>query len=68
MHRAVDAAVAQGVFELLGEEALVADLRERSVEDAVAGGGELDDRHLEAGVGGAQQGSDRLGLHEGERA
>ena len=48
MHRRIDAARQQGFLDLLGEQALAADLGERSVLDFVAGG--LDDHDLDRGL------------------
>jgi hypothetical protein len=44
VHRDVDAAVQQGVVDLLCEQPLAADVGQRLVEDLVAGG--LDDDNL----------------------
>ena len=45
MHRQIDPPVQQRLVDLLGEQALAADLGQRPVEDPVAGG--LDDDHLD---------------------
>ena len=45
MHREIDAAFSERVFDLLGEHALGADLRESNVENLVARG--LDDLQLD---------------------
>ena len=50
MHGEVDVAGQQRLLDLLGEQALAADLGERPVLDAVAGG--LDDAHLERASAG----------------
>jgi hypothetical protein len=64
----VDRPGEQRPLQLLGEQAVAADLRERLVGDAVALG--LEDYQLDrAGVGdGAEPVGDMIGLPEGERA
>jgi hypothetical protein len=62
MHRDVDAAVEQRVVNLLGEQALAADVGERLVEDLVAGG--LDDHDLQGALLGKLR---EVGLGRGAR-
>jgi hypothetical protein len=50
VHGGVDLAGDEGFLDLLGEEALAADLRQRAVLDAVAGG--LDDHDGDRPLGG----------------
>src|SRR5690606_36630743 len=68
VHREVGLAVEQRLLDLLDEQALAADLGQRAVDDAVAGG--LDDEELdgEAGGGRDQAIADVVGLPEGELA
>ena len=55
----VDAAVQQGFLDLLGEQRLAADFQQAAVLDAVAGGGDLDQRgDLVGPVRGAKGGGD----------
>src|SRR5437762_9635727 len=49
MHRNVDLAREEGLFNLLDEDAAGADLAERARPDAVAGGGDRDEGDLVAG-------------------
>jgi hypothetical protein len=70
MHRQVDAAVQQGLLDLLGEQAFAADLRQRTVLDGVAGG--ADDGKADFVLGHAERhGQPRAHgprLHQSERA
>ena len=56
MHGEIDRARQQGLLDLLGKQALAALLRERAVDDLVAGG--LDDRELDSILGEAVRGSE----------
>ena len=64
MHREIDAAFGQRVFDLLGEHALGADLGESDIGDLVAGG--LDDLQLDLVAALAQQRGDVIGLPESQ--
>src|SRR5690348_3365565 len=59
MDAEIDLAIEQGPVELLGPQALSADLRKRAVLDLVARGLDLDD--LDPAVGPALRGLDRRG-------
>src|SRR5260370_8197183 len=69
MHREVDFACEQRLFDLLGEQPLAAGLGERPVLDLVAGGADRDE--LDRGSGEAMGGErlpDQLRLLERQRA
>ena len=70
MHGEIDAAVEQRLLDLLGEQALAADLGQRAVLDRVAGGADDDelDRVLAHIQGGRQPGAHRARLHQRQRA
>jgi hypothetical protein len=72
MHGEVEAAVQQAVLDLLGEQALAADLGQRPVLHLVAGGADDDDLdragHGQGRMGVGQAPPRLLGLDEGERA
>ena len=62
---AVDAAVEQGLLDLLGEQALAADLQQPAVLDAVAGGGDDDQRaRPPSASSGRRPGRRRCALHQ----
>ena len=63
----VDAAVQQGLLDLLGEQGLAADFQQATVLDAVAGGDDLDqrDQGFDLGVGHAQGAADGALHHAG---
>ena len=64
VHGEIDAAFGEGLFDLLGEHALGADLGQGDVGDFVAGG--LDDLEFDLVAACAQQRGDVVGLPEGE--
>src|SRR5580693_3219932 len=64
MYCKVDASLGQGLFDLLGEHALGANLGEGNIGDLVAGG--LDDFQFDFVTPFAQQGADVMGLPECE--
>ncbi len=64
MHREINLAFGQRLFDLLGEHALGADLGEGDIGDFVAGG--LDDLELDLVAALAQQRRDVIGLPESE--
>ena len=64
MHRDINPAFGQRLFDLLGEHALGTDLGEGNVDDFVAGG--LDDLELDLVAALAQQRRDVIGLPESE--
>ena len=70
MHREIDGAVEQRLLDLLGEQALAADLRERPVLDHVAGGADRHDRDRVGcdPVGGRQPGTHLVRLPQRQRA
>ena len=70
MDRKVDAPIEQRLLDLLGEEALAADLGQRPVEDAVAAGADDDDLEVAPWRSRARRrgGPRSLGLGERERA
>ncbi len=68
MHRDVGAAVEQGVFELLDEQPLAADLGERAVEDLVAAGGHAEQFDAARRIQCFQTRLDVFGLPQGEAA
>lgn len=70
MDGTIDPSFQQRFVDLLGEQALAADLQQRSVLDAIARGAddhELDGtRSGELGMGGSQSGAHELALRERE--
>ncbi len=68
MDRKVDCAVEQRAVELLGPQRLAANLGQRAVLHAVAGGLDGDDRHGVFGppMRGAERGGDHVRLHQSE--
>jgi hypothetical protein len=62
VHREINTPFGQRVFNLLGEHAFGANLRERHIEDLVASG--LDDLELDLMAALAKQGRNVIGLPE----
>src|SRR5260370_26593407 len=62
MHREIDAAVEERLLDLLGEEALAADLGEPARLLAIAGGTDRHQLGVEPGVRGAHPVADQPGL------
>ncbi|MNY10841.1 hypothetical protein D3C86_1438400 [compost metagenome] len=63
----VDAAVEQGLLDLLGEQGLAADFQQAAVLNAVAGGDDLDqgDQGFDVGLGHAERAADGALHHAG---
>src|SRR5690606_11102997 len=68
MEREIRAAVEQRLLELLDEETLAADLRERTVEEHVAGGLDRNERDVERGLAAPEQIADVARLPQRELA
>jgi len=68
MHGDVGAPIEQGCFQLLHEQALAANLRERAVEDLVTARGHAQKLDIAAGIQSLEPGLDVLGLPQGETA
>src|SRR5262249_6410480 len=68
VHREICPAIEQRRLDLLHEESLAADARQRAVQNAVAFGGQLDQRHLESGPRGREQARHVVRLPEREWA
>jgi hypothetical protein len=66
VHRDVGAALEERLFDLANEQALAADLVQRSILDAIAGGDHLQLLDLEAGVLRHERADERAGLGEGK--
>ena len=66
MHGDVGAAIEQGIFQFLDEQALAADLGERPVENLVAAGGHAEQFDLAGRIQGFEPRLDVLGLPQGK--
>src|SRR5580704_7259209 len=64
MHRKIDASLRQGLFDLLGEHSLGADLGKGNIRDLVAGG--LDDFELDFVAALTKEGADVISLPQRE--